>query len=468
MSYLTKLQSQRLFILGIGTLVGFVGLAIQNNISAPVLIAVVVGVVVAGVVIARPMIGLFLLIPSILLSPTFTVGQLPFRPIELRFEDVLLLFLAVSIIVDIGRDRQGRLYLPSLTIPVFFVIATSFVAFLNGVLFHDINVLQSLLYMLKSVEYISIFLAVVAIVRTDRQFYQLLVIFLIVVSIISLSGVMDALLHYSTSMNLTYGRGSRARFTGLFVGPTVYGAFNALVLPMAVAITFQKRHRQLRLLAFVVAVGSTFALLLSAARGAFIGAWFGLSTLIFTIILQNRGPLPRDKLLLSFGFISGLSLLTIVLGSALGVGFLDRFLTLFVSPLDQPGIRDRVAKWLRFLLRDFIQNPILGTGIANAPWYNSYYVRLLVEQGLLSFIVFLWFISTLLKQLINIGRDSGEFLSYFTLGVLGSTISFLVVNIPAEMFIVARTVQPFWFLVGLAAIAPLVEQTSGSSGECHN
>lgn len=450
--------------MGVGIALGLLWLAVGTVLSPLLALGLLLSVAVAVAVVSRPVLGLYLLVPAVFFSPTFTVGSLPFRPIEIRVQDVLLVLVAVGLLVDVARNRRETLRLPSVAAPMSVLIGASTLAFLHGIFFQDVSTLQSLLYYLKFVEYLALFLLVATTIRTNRETYILIVVFFLGAFPVAASGIVQAAIHYGTSADLAVSGGGRARFAGAFAGPTVYGAFNALVLPLALAVTTDsKTDTWIRWLAGLVTFASAAALVSSGARGALIGGVVGVcAVLVVPGLAGRRSVSPAGAAAVVVG-IASLGLLVAFVGEAVGLGPMERLATLFENPLSLPGVRERLAKWTSFLRGPFAANPLLGAGFATEPWYNSFYVRLLVEQGIVTFLAFGWTILVVLRGLFTLERTASGLYGAFALGAVGATIGFLATNLTAEMLVVARTAEPFWLVCGLA-LSVLVVSRSGPTG----
>ena len=95
------------------------------------------------------------------------------------------------------------------------------------------------------------------------------------------------------------------------------------------------------------------------------------------------------------------------------------------------------------------------------------YGRILREIGVVGFLAFIWLMVILFKTAwrsftcVRVD-DFGRGLS---LGLICALVGLLVMGVAAEVFIIVRIMEPFWFLaaivVVLPEISPSVKETNG-------
>lgn len=433
-----------------------IGVAAGLSLPASTLFALLATPVVA-LVLYRPRFGLYLTVPAMMVSPEFTVGELPFRSVELRIEDGLIALMVLGLLRDrIVRSRP--LSLPPIALPVGLFCATVVLSLANAIAFEDLHVLQSVLYTAKYVEYLVLFLLVPALVESRTQLRRLFVVFLAMAYVVTVAPVVEAVVHYTTPFTLgwePYVTGGRTRFVGLYGNPTVLGAFVALVFPTALTTAFGARRRSvLWRLGVAVSLVAVPALLLSAGRSPVVGSAVALATLVgFTTLFGDDTVLSRSRaVVVSIAGVTATSLFVVV-GNRLGIDGAERLMTLVAEPWSIPGIGSRIDRWTMFLRTEFASDPLLGSGAATAPWFSSYYVRLLVEAGVLSLVAFLVLVAAVVRTTVVVARETSGLFNYLAVGALGGIAGFLTINLTAEMLIVTQTAQTFWVLMGLVVAA---------------
>ncbi|MFB6151950.1 MAG: O-antigen ligase family protein [Haloarculaceae archaeon] len=477
---------------------GFVALvAVVAGAASPLPVGVAPAAAVvlplAVAVVARPVYGLYLVVPAVMLSPEFAVGQLPFRALELRVEDALVAAMVLGVLrdeyagrtdafavlrrhlsrlrpwrpVDAFRRVEGVTAFALVVAPAAVFAALLGVTFANAVAFQSVHPLQSLLYTAKYVEYLCLFALVPLLVRTRRQYRLLALAFVASGLAVAATAVVEAALHYTTPVTLGWVSepGKRRRFLGFYTNPTVFGSFVALVFPVGVTAALGAREWPLlRRLGAALAVVSVPALLVSGGRAPVIGALVALATVALVPVAFDREGAALSRRRAAALLVGGVVAFAVLIavGAAAGVEAVSRLAYFFTHPLSLPGVETRVTRWNGFLGDEFRHNPILGSGVPTAPWFSSYYVRILVEHGAVTFLALCWLLAAVGRALLAVERDVGGWESALALGAVGATAGFLVVNVTAEMLTVTQTAQTFWFLVGLVVAAPRV---SGAATE---
>lgn len=443
--------------LAVGVTLGLAAGAVIIPFSTILSIPLAVAVTVSVLVVARPVLGLFLFVPATMLTTAISIGQLPVTGLEIRIEDWLIVCMLLGLT---KRAVQGRdVTVHRLIIPITAYIGVSTIAAVRGMLVFDLNALQSLLYLLKYAEYFVTFILVVALVDSRRRLRQLVVVFLAIAAFAALWGVLESLLHFTTDLQFWDGNG-RPRFDGPYEGVTEYGAFVGTVIPVALAfsISHELSRPVLSRLAQLCCVLTFIALLVSQARAPLVGAVVGVNTVVFLPVLFDRDSsyISRHQAVaLFFGFVVVLTL--IVLAGTIGdVAALERIAGFLADPTSHSGISHRLERWGSFLRTEFRVNPLFGAGIAITAWYSNFYIRVLVEQGIFAFLAFGWLIRDLLAHLYIAETQTNGFEAQLALGGFASALAFTIMNLTADMFIVMRTAQPFWFLMGLALVIPRI------------
>jgi O-antigen ligase len=110
----------------------------------------------------------------------------------------------------------------------------------------------------------------------------------------------------------------------------------------------------------------------------------------------------------------------------------------------------RLALWRNAFDR-LIETGFLGVGLYGFHYLDNYFVRALVETGPIGFVLFLWFLGTLLLWLwrrCDVTEDSET--RAVSLGLYGATVGLLVVmNLASDQFLVHRVMGLYWLLLGV-------------------
>ncbi|MFH1002447.1 MAG: hypothetical protein V1759_04295, partial [bacterium] len=126
-----------------------------------------------------------------------------------------------------------------------------------------------------------------------------------------------------------------------------------------------------------------------------------------------------------------------------------------------PSASERIATYKNAFKR-WVKHPIMGYGVTGAGFVDTQYIRVLLETGIVGFILFIYVIYTLFKNLLATYRVTDEpFIKSLSLGMMAAIFGLMGHSITASSFIIVRIMEPFWFLAGLAMI-PIPSETKQS------
>lgn len=105
------------------------------------------------------------------------------------------------------------------------------------------------------------------------------------------------------------------------------------------------------------------------------------------------------------------------------------------------------------------KHPILGYGVTGAGFIDGQFLRVLVEAGFVGLAFFLFLLWRMTLFLWDTYRSVDEpFFKALSLGMLGALCGLIGHGISASSFFVVRIMEPFWFLMGLAAAYSLIKR----------
>ena len=115
--------------------------------------------------------------------------------------------------------------------------------------------------------------------------------------------------------------------------------------------------------------------------------------------------------------------------------------------------RRSVERWAK--------NPLIGQGVTSAGAVSDVqYTRILCEVGLVGFAIFIWLIVVLaqtgFKSYNWVGIDA--FSKNLSAAFIASLAGLLVMGLAAEVFIIIRIMEPFWFIAAIVANLPEITQ----------
>jgi O-antigen ligase len=104
------------------------------------------------------------------------------------------------------------------------------------------------------------------------------------------------------------------------------------------------------------------------------------------------------------------------------------------------------------------KHPILGYGVTGAGFIDGQFLRVLVETGIVGIALFLFLLWRMAIFLWNTYWSVDDpFFKALYLGMLGALAGLIGHGVSASSFIIVRIMEPFWFLMGLAATYALIK-----------
>jgi O-antigen ligase len=135
----------------------------------------------------------------------------------------------------------------------------------------------------------------------------------------------------------------------------------------------------------------------------------------------------------------------------------ERFMGLGLDPSASErvgGYKQGFEKWEK--------HPLFGYGVTGAGFIDGQFLRVLVETGIIGLAFFLFLLWRMVLFLWDTYWSIDDpFFKALALGMLGALAGLIGHGVSANSFIIVRIMEPFWFLMGLTAVYPLLgaEQT---------
>jgi O-antigen ligase len=118
----------------------------------------------------------------------------------------------------------------------------------------------------------------------------------------------------------------------------------------------------------------------------------------------------------------------------------------------------RLQSW-KDALRDFQKHPILGYGVTGYPFVDAQFPRVLTETGLFGLATFLYLLYSVFKLALRHLREAEEpYCRGLITGFIAGFVGLVVHSIGVNTFIIVRIMEPFWFLVGIVTVLPMLQQ----------
>jgi len=118
----------------------------------------------------------------------------------------------------------------------------------------------------------------------------------------------------------------------------------------------------------------------------------------------------------------------------------------------------RLQSW-QDVLRDFQKHPILGHGVTGYSFVDAQFPRVLVETGLFGLFAFLYLLYSVFRLALRQLRDTEEpYYRGLITGFIAGFVGLVVHGIGVNTFIIVRIMEPFWFVVGIITVLPMLKQ----------
>ncbi|MFC1599153.1 O-antigen ligase family protein [Candidatus Omnitrophota bacterium] len=388
--------------------------------------------------------ALVVLIFSMLLSPEFEVGGIPGRTVVLRADDILLFVVFLGWFFKMAINKElGLIRSNPLNRPIIVYIFVTIIATLLGAFQGYVEIKQSFFYLLKYVEYFIIFFMVANNLKTVKQ-ARIFVFFLL------LTCFFVCLYTYMNAETMTR---ASAPFEGETGEPNTLGGYLLLMIAVTIGLLLHSQSTGQSILLIGLLGCMVVPYLQTLSRGA----WLGFLPMFITLIIITRKKKVILFLILIFLVVLGPFILPQRVKGRILITFLPgRHYELLGKRMtfDESSAR-RIESW-RHALQKWSRRPLLGQGVPGGVNLDAQYPRVLLEVGLIGFMVFIW-----LKMMIfragwraYVLTKDNTFAQGLSLGFLAGFVGLLAHAFVAETFILIRIMEPFWFLAAIVVMLP--------------
>jgi len=212
-------------------------------------------------------------------------------------------------------------------------------------------------------------------------------------------------------------------------GPDL-GKLLSLVVPIPLFLFFLKdKLKWFYLFSFIILLAGVFA---SGSRGAFISIIS--SILLISFIEKKKLKIKRKHIIYS--------ILIIIIFFLIFSGFSFKLLSTFKGNI----LSDRPEIWLNSfkLIR---QKVLFGNGVSLYSY--DIYLQILLEAGLVVFVLFLFFLYNLFKISLNKLSKLKRYNYFLLIGLLSGTLSFLILGLIEHSLSGKYFALLFWLNIGL-------------------
>jgi O-antigen ligase len=424
-------------------------------VKVPVNIAIGTGIAVSVFIISfiSVDISLYVLIFSMMLSPEFGVrvgggegGMEVRRVVAIRFEDILLIVIGFSWLVRMAVYKELGLLLKTpmnryiRNYAIACVIATVWGMMTGRVIFRS-----GFFFVLKYIEYFVVFFIAVNNIheRTQVRNYTLaLVLTCIIVSIVGIAQIPS-------------GERVSAPFEGEIGEPNTFGGYLVLMFSMigGLFLTSESNKEKIGYMFIAILILVPFIFTLSRS------SWLAFLPMYITLTI-----LSEKKKLLITGLIVMISFGPFLLPKQVSRRALETFKQeVQIGQKKLGGVRidtstsARIESWQN-ALRDFRKHPILGYGVTGYGFVDAQYPKVLMDTGLVGFIVFVMMLAALIRQGVHTFNSvTDKFYKGLSMGFVAGTIAMMTHAIGSNTFIIVRIMEPYWFFAAIVILLPTLE-----------
>jgi len=395
--------------------------------------------------------ALCILILSMLLSPEIKIGELPGRPIVVRLDDIFLLVILLAWLVRMSIKKElGFLRKTPLNGPILAYIAVCAISTLIGAINEKINISFALFYLMKYIEYFIVYFMVINNVTSIRQVK-------VFITLIILTGFIISVYGYSQ-----YFSGVESRISTPFETaggePNTLGVYLLLIMAQVLGLLLYTKKIRTKPFLFAALALMLGVFMLTYSRGSWLAFFPMYLTLMF---FTKRYKLTLVVTMLLFLTFSGFILPEKVKQRVQETFLPERSITVFDQEvtLDESTFL-RVDSYKKSI-SEWSKSPIFGYGILGAgEVFDFQYGRILVEIGLVGFLIFIWLIIRIYKAGILTFRvcEGNDLFQGISLGFIAGLSGILLHGFTAATFILVRVMEPFWFLAAIVVVLPQIYQ----------
>lgn len=460
----TFASSDRVIGIGLALFIGMLcvvsaqAIANTENIIG---LAITLGLLILLICFIWPEVGIYILIFSMLLGPEIIASSLTGggataeRGVTLRVDDFLLLIIAFAWFARGAVYQELGLFLSTpLNKPIAAYLLIAMVSTTVGMLFDRVQPVTGFFYVLKYIEYIFVYFAVVNFIQDRAQVRRLIRVLFITGMLVALYAIIQ----------IPLGTRVTAPFEGASGEPNTLGGYLVLLIALfaGLLVSSESLRKGIRYAIGITILGIPFLHTLSRA------SYLGMFAAGVVIVL-----LSRQKIIA--GFAAAVFILTLALLAPEPV--IERIAYTFGGQQTMTGqvkigqlrldtsTSARIQSY-RDIISDFPKHPVIGYGVTGYGFIDGQYPRVLIEMGLLGLAAFLWLLYSLFRQgwtALKTASDKWE--QGVCIGFLAGLAGLSMHAFAANTFIIVRIMEPFWLLAGIVTVLNIINSAEQEEEE---
>lgn len=448
---------------------------------------------------------IFLLI-FIPLYPKFPLVNLVGTFVAIRVEDILIaLVFSLWFFYIIFSGKLKNLLKDRLTQALMLFFLIGFVSLFSGIfLTQTVSPHLGLLHYLRRIEYMGLLPVVAVVVKSKKQLVLGLITLSIVVLLVNIYALGQRYLNWPviSTTNSEFAKGlilyltPGARVNSTFAGHYDLAVFLTMALVMLGAMFFSIRSSVFKLGSAVLMGLSLVVLVMTAARVSFVAALAGIissliltrqvkfiilivaigigvlvypsqlrdrfiSTITINVLQEGARYTPKNK---AQEIRHQLNIPTLATEISSKSGWVNNSTGSAQTASDitpgEPVDTTELGVYRSFAIRlniewpralnAFYKNPLLGTGYSSLGIAtDNDLLRSLGEVGLLGTVAFALVLTLVVKRVLVNLRSSDRLIKYFSAGVLGVIVAFVLNGSFIDVFEASKVASIFWMILGL-------------------
>lgn len=415
--------------------------------------------------------AIFLLILAISISPRIHIATLRHgKLLDLRIEDFLIILLTIAWFTY-SSLKHVKLYISPLGKPVLLYLLLALLSTSVGLLMGWIELSRAFFFYLKEVEYFLMFLVTVNFISHIKDLKVALSGFL-------LGGLANGLyVLYQFAFGKIGGMedpASSYRYYGVSMlgesGPGVTGIYFALILFLSASLFLFVSNTIIRLISIVCVAFSISGLIGSLSRTSVVGIILVLPLFFYLVVSSKRGTFKKMQTFICLLLCCSVIVLLVMTAFSYmqeKTPFARRLVYKGTEDLLNRYYADRVQPVYEDYFKVIPKNPVIGlgksitgqkyiSGLTLKHFYgeaHNHYLRILTEMGVVGLFVFLYIIFLILKFSQRVFKDTFSYFRLIGLTCFVWTLFLLAASFAQDVFVVPRTTELFWILVGLIMVA---------------
>jgi len=419
--------------------------------SALLLLGFTVILIVVFLTLTTPILGLYVLVFSMMLSPEIMIAQIPKRAVVVRFDDLLVILIFLTWFARAAfRKRVALLKMTPVNLPLYAYVVILLFSTTIGVVRDGASILVSFFYGLKYLEYLMIFVLTVNLVETPEQVRGLLKAFFVTALIVLLYG-------YYVVLFLNDRPYAPFDVEAGVTEPASLGGYLLIVIGLATGLIVKQFSGSTVIFRAVIGISSIPLLFLTQSRASY----FALAMMLVpTLFLEKKRRWFLLVVLLGLMF-SMKRIFPHIYATAQ-----ERVMYTF-TPMGGPerqfagqnivleqSAESRILFWRRAFKEYLARHPLTGHGLGLRPAVEGQIPLLIYETGLVGLFIFLWLMKRIVSEALDLfRRTTTPELKGLAMGFLIAFFGIFVQSLVNNTFIIIRVMEPFWFLVGLVSVS---------------